>query len=87
MPAVNSVSDFFSIKFEYGLAFLARASAVPKNFLLSLLLCKRLQKSGFISLAWVLLCLCNFVAVFMKSGPFVVLNSLELEGCASNELR
>ena len=73
-------------KSEYGPAFFARAFAVGKNHL-SLLLRKRLLRSGSISLAWALLCLCNLDAVFMQSGPFVVLNSLQLEGCAFNDVR
>ena len=40
-----------------------------------------------ISLAWALLCLRNLNAVFMQSGPFVVLNSLQLAGCAFNDVR
>ena len=72
-------------KSKYGPAFLAKTFAVRKNHLLSLLLCKRLLKSGSISVAWALLCLRNLDAVFMPSGPFVVLNSLQLEGCASND--
>ena len=74
-------------KSEYGPAFLARAFAVRKNHLLSLWLRKRLLKSGSISLPWALFCLFNLDAVFMQSGPFVVLNSLQLEGCAFNDVR
>ena len=75
------------LKSEYSLAFLVRAFAVRKNHLLSLLLRKRFLKSGSISLAWALLCLHNLDAVFMQSGPFVVLNSLQLNGCAFNDVR
>ena len=32
------------------------------------------------------LCLSNLDAVFMQSVPFVVLNSLQLEGCAFNDV-
>ena len=73
-------------KSEYGLAILARAFAVQKNHL-CLLLRKRLLKSGSISLLWVRLCLRNLDAVFMQSRSFVVLNSLQLEGCAFNDIR
>ena len=69
---------------EYGLAFLARAFTVRKNHL-SLLLRNRLLKLGSICLASALLCLRNLDAVFLQSGPFMVLNSLQLEGCASND--
>ena len=51
-----------------GMAFLARAFTVRKNQLLSLPLRKRLHKSGSISFAWALLCLCNLDAAFMQSG-------------------
>ena len=40
-----------------------------------------------ISLAWVLLCLRNLDAVFMLSGPFMVLNSLQLESCTFDDVR
>ena len=72
-------------KSEYGLAFLARALADRNNHLL--LLHEWLFKSGSICLPWALLCLCNLDAVLMHSGPFVVLNSLQLEGCASNDVQ
>ena len=57
------------------------------NNLLCLLLRKWLHKLASISLAWVLFCLWNLDAMFMQSGPFMVLNSLQLEGCASNNIR
>ena len=72
-------------KSEYGHAFLAKAVTVWKNHLLSLLLYKRLLKLGSISLAWAL-CLCNLDVGFMQSGPLLVLTSLQLEGCASNDI-
>ena len=74
-------------KSTYGLAFVARTFIVRKNHHLSLLLRKRLPKLGSFSLAWALLRLPNLDAVFMQSGPFMVLNSLQLEGCASNDVR
>ena len=74
-------------KSEYGFAFLATVFAVRKNYLFSLLLRNRLFKSGSISLLWALLWLRNLDAVFMQSGPFVVLNSLQLEGCAQSDVR
>ena len=74
-------------KSAYSLAFLARTCAVWKTHLLSLLLCKWLHELGSVSLAWVFLCLRNLDAVLVQSGAFVVLNSFQLEGCASNDVR
>ena len=75
------------LKSEYGLAFVARAFAVQKNHLLCLLLHKQLLKSGSISLPWALLCLRSVDVVFMQSGPFMVLNSIQLEGYTSKDVR
>ena len=44
------------------------------------------HKSSFISLAWALLCLHNFDAMYMQSVSFIVLNSLQHEGCASSDI-
>ena len=75
------------LKSEHGLAFLARAFALQKNHLLSLLLCTPLLKSGSISLAWAILSLHILDAVFVQCGPFAIISSLKLEGCASNNVR
>ena len=68
------------------LCFFSKGMHCLKNHL-SLLMHKRLHKWGSISLAWVLLCMHNLDAVFMQSGPFVVLNCLQFEGCASSYIR
>ena len=73
-------------KVEYGPTTLAKAFAVWKNHLLSLLLRKRLLKSGSISSAWAFRC-CAILMQRSCSGPFVVLNSLRLDGCALNNVR
>ena len=52
-----------------------------------LFLCCCVLKFGSISLVWAFLCVCNLDAVLMQSGLFMFLNSLQLEGCAFNNVR
>ena len=57
-----------------------------QNHLLRLLLRLAASQVGHHQFGLVLLCLHNLDAVFMQTGPFVILNFLQLEGCLVKDI-